>query len=151
MNLGECLKTAAEPIRVAAEAKGLAFSYDIQDSSCVVNGDSDRLCQAIQNVLENAVKFTPVNGAVRVQLASVNSTAELTIHDTGVGISETFMPHAFDRFTQQDSSTTRSAGGLGLGLWIVRHIIELHGGSVDAANNNLGQGCVISMRIPLNR
>ena len=133
------------------EAAGLELVLELPPEPVWVNGDATRLAQVAGNLLQNAAKFTDPGGRVTVQLALPSSVspclrgeesfAILTVQDTGIGISENFLPQAFDRFTQQDGSTTRSTNGLGLGLWIVRHIIETHGGSVEAANNRGGQGC----------
>src|SRR5262249_25628416 len=100
-------------------------------------------------LLDNAIKFTPAGGTVAVKLVSRSTMAELIISDTGVGIAPEFIPKLFDRFSQEDSSSTRRAGGLGLGLWIVRHIVELHGGNVDVVAAGKGKGSVFTVRLPL--
>ena len=113
-----------------------------------VIGDPDRLQQIVWNLVSNAIKFTPKGGRVSVRLAHVDSHLEFKVSDTGIGISEHFLPHVFERFRQADSSTTRAHGGLGLGLAIVRHLVELHGGSVLAESEGTGQGAVFTVKIP---
>jgi CheY-like chemotaxis protein len=114
-----------------------------------VAGDSGRLQQVVWNLLSNAVKFTPSGGRVKVTLEQVASQAQITVSDTGKGICPAFLPCVFDYFRQADSSTTRKFGGLGLGLAIVRHIVELHGGTVQAASLGEGQGATFTVRLPL--
>jgi CheY-like chemotaxis protein len=114
-----------------------------------VAGDPDRLQQVVWNLLSNAVKFTPKGGRVQVRVERVNSHVEVVVSDTGAGIPPDFLPHVFDRFRQADSGTTRKTGGLGLGLAIVRHIVELHGGTVDAASAGQGKGSTFRVRLPV--
>src|SRR5262249_31732840 len=114
-------------------------------------GEANRLQQAVWNLLSNAVKFTPVGGKVTVRLTRVDSQVEIAVSDTGKGIKPDYLPHVFDRFSQEDYSTTRRYGGLGLGLSIVRHIAELHGGSVHAASEGEGRGTTFVIRLPLRR
>jgi CheY-like chemotaxis protein len=114
----------------------------------VVAGDPDRLQQVFWNLISNAVKFTPERGRVDVRLARVGQYIEVTVSDTGMGISEQFLPHVFERFRQSDSSTTRAHGGLGLGLAIVRHLVEMHGGTVSAASGGEGRGAEFTVRLP---
>src|SRR6516225_101248 len=114
-----------------------------------VPGDPNRLQQVSWNLLSNAIKFTPKGGKVRVILARINSHAELIVSDTGQGISAEFLPHVFERFTQRDSSSTRTHQGLGLGLAICRHLVELHGGSIHAESGGEGQGATFTVKLPL--
>jgi CheY-like chemotaxis protein len=113
-----------------------------------VTGDADRLQQIIWNLLSNAIKFTPKGGRVLIRLERINSHVEIIVSDTGVGISPEFLPHVFDRFRQADGSITRSYGGLGLGLAIVRHLVELHGGTVSA-DSRPGEGATFSVQLPV--
>jgi signal transduction histidine kinase len=106
------------------------------------------LQQVIGNLLTNAIKFTPRGGAVRVELAATDEAVRIRVHDTGEGIEPDFLPHIFDRFRQADGSMTRRHGGLGLGLAIVRHLVELHGGTVDITSAGRGQGTMVTLRIP---
>jgi CheY-like chemotaxis protein len=116
--------------------------------SAPVQGDAGRLQQVAQNLLQNAVKFSGKGGEVRVDLRRAGPSAELRVRDNGVGISADFLPHVFERFRQGDSSTTRPHGGLGLGLAITRHLVEAHGGSVEAASAGVGQGATFTVRLP---
>jgi CheY-like chemotaxis protein len=114
-----------------------------------VSGDPDRLQQVVWNLLSNAVKFTPKGGRVQVRLERVNSHIELIVSDTGVGISKEFLPMVFERFRQADSGSTRKTGGLGLGLAIVRHLVEMHGGTVTAESAGVDQGSTFTVKLPL--
>jgi CheY-like chemotaxis protein len=114
-----------------------------------VTGDADRLQQVFWNLLSNAVKFTPRNGRIEVRISRLDSLLGVTVSDTGVGISEEFLPFIFDRFTQADTKTTRQHAGLGLGLSIVRHIIELHGGTVTAESEGVGKGTSFRLTLPV--
>ena len=119
------------------------------DDAGLASGDPDRLQQIVWNLLANAIKFTPADGKVDVELSRVNAHVEVKVSDTGIGISREFLPHVFDRFRQADSSTTRSHGGLGLGLAIVRHLVELHGGTVAADSAGPGQGATFTVLLPI--
>jgi CheY-like chemotaxis protein/anti-sigma regulatory factor (Ser/Thr protein kinase) len=114
-----------------------------------VSGDPGRLQQVVWNLLSNAVKFTPRDGRVQIRIERVNSHVEIVVSDTGVGIRPEFLPHVFERFRQADAGTTRKTGGLGLGLAIVRHIVEMHGGSVEAESSGEHQGSTFRVRLPL--
>jgi CheY-like chemotaxis protein len=114
-----------------------------------VSGDPGRLQQVVWNLVSNAVKFTPRNGRVQVRLERVSSHIEIVVSDTGIGIPSEFLPHAFERFRQAEAATTRKTGGLGLGLAIVRHIVEMHGGTVEASSAGEGQGATFRVRLPL--
>ena len=125
-------------MRPTAEAKGVRLQLDLDQNVGVVFGDRERLQQVVWNLLSNAVKFTPGGGLVNVNLQRVNSHVEITVADSGYGIHPDFLPHVFDRFRQADGSTTRTHGGLGLGLAIVRHLVELHGGVASCRKRGSG-------------
>jgi signal transduction histidine kinase len=114
-----------------------------------VLGDAARLQQVVWNLLTNAIKFTPTGGQVEVELKTINSYTQIQVRDTGKGIKREFIPYVFDTFRQADSSITRTFGGLGLGLAIVRHIVELHGGTVKAESSGEGQGATFTVTLPL--
>ncbi|HEY9761192.1 MAG TPA: PAS domain S-box protein, partial [Trichocoleus sp.] len=149
VNLISTIRAAIETVRLAAEAKSIAIKTSLDPEIGLVSGDSTRLQQVVWNLLSNAVKFTPIGGQVTVQLEQVNSHAQITIRDTGKGISADFLPYVFDYFRQADSTTTRKFGGLGLGLAIVRHLVELHGGTVSVDSPGEGQGATFTVRLPL--
>ncbi|MGH9767648.1 MAG: PAS domain S-box protein, partial [Blastocatellia bacterium] len=139
---------AVDVIRPSAEAKGIALSAAVEVSDGVVFGDASRLQQALWNLLSNAVKFTNEGGRIEARLGWAEGQIEITISDTGIGIAPQFLPHVFDRFRQADSATTREYGGLGLGLAIVRHIVEMHGGSASATSPGKDQGATFKIRLP---
>ncbi|HEX8162400.1 MAG TPA: PAS domain S-box protein [Pyrinomonadaceae bacterium] len=143
------IEAAVDSVRPAAEAKGIRLQVILDRQSGPISGDPDRLQQVVWNLLSNAIKFTPKEGRVQVVLARVNSHLEVTVSDTGQGIPEEFLPYVFDRFRQADPTTTRTHGGLGLGLAIVRHLVELHGGSVKAESAGAGQGATFRVSLPL--
>jgi signal transduction histidine kinase/DNA-binding response OmpR family regulator len=149
VDLGAIVSEAADSIRPSAEAKGVRLQSISDSAASLVLGDANRLQQIVWNLLSNAVKFTPRAGRVQVVLERINSYVEITVRDTGKGISREFLPFVFERFRQADSSTTRQFGGLGLGLAIVRHLTELHGGTVQAASPGEGQGATFTVRFPL--
>lgn len=148
VELASIIEQAIESIRPAAEAKNIRLQRVI-DSGGMISGDADRLQQIIWNLLSNAIKFTPKEGRVQIKLERVNSHVEIIIVDNGIGIEEDALPIIFERFRQSDSSTTRKYGGLGLGLAIVRHLVELHGGTVHAASEGLNKGAVFTVMFPL--
>jgi signal transduction histidine kinase/ActR/RegA family two-component response regulator len=141
-------EAALDAVRPAADAKGITLDAAL-DSGVVVTGDPDRLQQVLWNLVSNAVKFTPRGGRVEVSLGRAGDHAQVTVRDTGMGIRPEFLSFVFDRFRQADASTTRVHGGLGLGLAIVRHLVELHGGSVEAASEGEGRGATFAVRLPL--
>lgn len=143
------VESALETIRPAAEAKNI--SLEIIEDSVVsqISGDPNRLQQIVWNLLSNAIKFTPVGGKVTVQIKLVNGYTEIRVIDTGVGISQEFLSHVFDRFRQADASSIRKFGGLGLGLAIVRHIAEMHGGTVFADSAGENQGSTFTVQLPI--
>lgn len=145
----DVISAAIEVTRPAADAKGIRLHSVLDPDAAHVSADADRLQQIFWNLLSNAVKFTPRGGRVQVRLERINSHCELTVTDNGEGIAPEFLPHVFDRFSQADGSSTRSHGGLGLGLGIVRHLVELHGGTVQARSAGLGQGAAFAVRLPL--
>src|SRR5688572_22077863 len=140
---------AVATIQPAADAKGVRFETVIDPGVGHVSGDPGRLQQVVWNLVSNAVKFTPKKGRVQVRLARVNSHVEIVVSDTGVGIRPDFLPYVFERFRQAEAGTTRKTGGLGLGLAIVRHIVEMHGGTVEASSAGEGQGATFRVRLPL--
>jgi CheY-like chemotaxis protein len=139
---------ALEAVRPAAEAKGIRLERDFSATGHVA-GDANRLQQVVWNLLTNALKFTPRGGAVRVSVWAHAGHADITVTDNGVGIRHEFLPFVFDRFRQADASTTRRHGGLGLGLSIVKHLVEQHGGTVSAASEGEGMGSSFTVRLPL--
>jgi PAS domain S-box-containing protein len=146
VELEPVLEAAINVVRPTAEAKGIQIEVDFEPVPAAVPGDTNRLQQVFWNLLSNAVKFTPTNGKVRVQLRHVNSEVEVVVSDTGPGISPEFLPFVFDRFRQADSTSTRQHGGLGLGLAIARHLVEIHGGAVSAKSD--GKGATFTVRLP---
>jgi PAS domain S-box-containing protein len=146
---GPVVESAIASVRPMAEAKGVGLHAQIAENAGFVTADTGRLQQVIWNLLNNAIKFTPRGGQVRVLVNRADSQIEIIVSDTGQGIRPEFLPHVFDRFRQAESSTTRKHGGLGLGLAIVRHLVELHGGTVTASSAGQGQGATFSVRFPL--
>ena len=148
VNLVPVIESAIESVRLAAEAKSIRLQSRIDSQAGLLLGDANRLQQVVWNLLSNALKFTPKDGRVEIRLERVNSHAEITVSDTGPGISSDFLPFVFDRFRQHDSTTTRSYGGLGLGLAIVRQLVELHGGTVTVVSPGIGQGTTFTVTLP---
>jgi len=147
-DLAAVIRTAMTSIRPAAEAKAIALQFQVNPQVGLVAGDSLRLQQVMWNLLSNAVKFTPEGGRVEVHLAQTEATIRVTVRDTGQGIHPDFIPYVFDRFRQADSSITRRQSGLGLGLAIVRHLVELHGGNVQVESAGVGQGSTFIVSLP---
>jgi len=145
----EVIENAMESVRHAAEKKGVQLMECICAEGGLVEGDAARLQQAIWNLLDNAVKFTPTGGHVKISLVEQHGVARFTVADSGEGIDPDFLPHLFDRFCQADASTTRRHGGLGLGLAIVKHITERHGGAVHASSRGKGTGATFTITLPL--
>jgi len=142
------IHAAIDAVRPAAEAKEIKIRIHVDAPDSIVRADFERLQQVFWNLLANAVKFTPHEGVIDVYLERNDSMAEVRIEDTGPGVPPEFLPHIFERFSQADGSSTRKHGGLGLGLAIVRHLVELHGGTVSAANCQDGTGAILTVRLP---
>ena len=140
---------AIESARPAADARGVRLEAILDPAAGPVSGDANRLQQVVWNLISNAIKFTPGGGHVRVTFERVNSNIEICVADSGIGIRPDFLPHIFERFRQADATPTREHGGLGLGLSIVKHIVELHGGTVEANSDGEGQGATFRVRLPL--
>src|SRR5919199_1073723 len=149
VNLKTTVTAAIETVRLAAEAKNIQIQTQLEPTVGNVLGDAARLQQVVWNLLTNAIKFTPAGGRVEVELKTIDSSAQIQVRDTGKGIMPDFMPYVFDTFRQADSSITRTFGGLGLGLAIVRHLVELHGGTVKAESPGEGQGATFTVTLPL--
>ncbi|CAN5760830.1 hypothetical protein BH20ACI4_BH20ACI4_13200 [soil metagenome] len=148
VELDSVIEMAIESVRPAAEAKNIRLQKII-DPKAIISGDPDRLQQIIWNLLSNSIKFTPKDGRVQIRLERINSHIEITVEDNGIGIDEEILPFVFERFRQSDSSTTRKYGGLGLGLAIVRHLIELHGGTIQAKSEGLNKGAAFTLMLPV--
>ncbi len=149
--LPELIHAAIESIRPAADAKRLCLERTIDPLAGPVNGDGNRLQQILWNLLTNAIKFTPVGGTIQVGLIRDDGHVEVCVADSGEGIKPEFVPHIFERFSQADASTTRNHGGLGLGLSIVKHLVELHGGTIRAESDGEGLGASFIIRLPVSR
>jgi PAS domain S-box-containing protein len=150
IRMGAVVDAALAAVRPTADVKGVALEYEMAAESDEISGDTDRLQQVVWNLLANAIKFTPRDGLVTVRVERHGDELTLSVRDTGQGISADFLPHVFDRFTQADSGSTRAHGGLGLGLAIVRHLVELHAGTVEASSAGQGQGATFSVRLPIH-
>ncbi len=149
VDLTTVINAAVETLRPAAEAKNIRMHVTLDFGSGSVLGDPMRLQQVVWNLVSNAVKFVPRGGSVRIALRRVNSHFEIQISDSGPGIDKEFLPHVFERFRQADSTPNKMYSGLGLGLSIVRHLVELHGGTVEAANSPEGGGAVFTVHLPI--
>jgi PAS domain S-box-containing protein len=162
LNVAPIVEAAIDALRPAASAKGIHIVTELDSTSCLVSGDPNRLRQVIWNLLMNAIKFTSRDGRVSVRLECFNSSASavassrlvsshvrLTVSDNGDGITSEFLPYVFHRFRQEEGSISRKAGGLGLGLAVVRHLVELHGGSVDGESDGPGKGSAFTVDLPL--
>jgi two-component system CheB/CheR fusion protein len=149
VDLGVVIEAAVEGVRALAGKKSIQIDVVLDQSSRRVSGDPVRLQQIVSNLLTNAIKFTPAGGRVTVALDVGDDRARLTVTDTGMGIDPAFLPRVFNRFSQEDGSSTRPYGGLGLGLAIVRHLVEAHGGTVAAESRGTGKGTKISVMLPL--
>jgi PAS domain S-box-containing protein len=149
LDLVSVVESALDAVRPAMEAKAIRVETIIDANLRMINGDADRLQQVIWNLLSNAAKFTPSGGSVEIRVSQAGAYVQIQISDTGPGIASAFLPHVFERFRQADGSTTRMHGGLGLGLAIVRHLVELHGGVITAENRKEGTGAIFSVRLPI--
>jgi signal transduction histidine kinase/CheY-like chemotaxis protein len=143
------IEAGVEAVRPSAEAKEIKLGVELPSELPTITGDPDRLQQVVWNLVSNAVKFTPQGGRIDVRLRPEGSCLNLSVTDNGKGIEPEFLPHVFERFRQADSTSTRAHGGLGLGLAIVRHLVELHGGTVYAESAGIGQGSTFTVRLPL--
>ena len=149
LELGPVVRNAINVVRPTADAKGIRIDARLGAKPAMVSGDANRLQQVIWNLLSNAVKFTASGGRVTVSLYQVGSAVQIKVTDTGQGISREFMPYVFDRFRQADSTTTRHHGGLGLGLAIARHLVEIHGGTIKAESEGEGRGATFTIKLPV--
>jgi signal transduction histidine kinase len=150
IEIGPLLQTTMQGLGPAAEAKGVQLIASMDTEALRLNGDARRLQQVLWNLVHNAIKFTPKDGRVEIRVGVTENHLQLTVQDNGQGILPSFLPHVFEKFRQQDSSTTRAAFGLGLGLSIVKQIVELHGGSIHAMSAGEGLGATFVVRIPTN-
>jgi signal transduction histidine kinase/ActR/RegA family two-component response regulator len=148
VSLTRVVGAALEEARPLAEAKQLIIVKRLASEPLTIAGDAGRLQQVLGNLLSNAVKFTPAGGQIEVELTSADESAEIRVTDTGIGIAPEFLPHVFERFRQADSSSTRAYGGLGLGLSIAQHFVELHGGGIHAESKGEGYGATFVVRLP---
>ena len=149
LDIASVARAAINVVQPAADAKGITLDYYAEPGLGAISADSARVHQIVWNLLSNAVKFTPHGGKISVRVEQNESDARVTVKDSGQGIDSEFLPRVFDRFRQADSSTTRSFGGLGLGLAIVRHLVELHGGTVSARSDGVGKGATFTVTFPL--
>jgi signal transduction histidine kinase/ActR/RegA family two-component response regulator len=149
VNPADAVTAAADTVGPALEAKSIRFECSIDPQAGTVLADPDRLQQIVWNLLSNAIKFTPEQGTVRLRLARVDSQVEIVVSDTGAGVAPEFLPYVFERFRQADAGSRRKFGGLGLGLAIVRHLAELHGGTVSAESDGEGRGATFRVLLPL--
>lgn len=149
IEMGAVVKKVLETLSGAVTAKKIHLESSFDRPDIIVVGDAERLHQIVWNMVSNAIKFTPSGGHIEVRLECGEGVVILTVTDTGVGIPASFLPFLFDRFRQFDSSTTRKYGGLGLGLSLVRHLVELHGGTVSAESPGAGQGATFRVSLPL--
>jgi CheY-like chemotaxis protein/anti-sigma regulatory factor (Ser/Thr protein kinase) len=147
-DLTAVIQSSLDVVRPAADAKRIRLQATLDTETGTILGDPDRLQQVVWNLLSNAIKFTPRDGRVHIVLERVDSHVEITVSDTGQGFDPTFRPYLFDRFRQADSAITRTHGGLGLGLAIVRHIVELHGGTVQAESAGEQKGATFTVNLP---
>jgi len=148
VDLLSIVNAAIDSIRPAADAKGIRLLTMLDPAAGPISGDADRLQQVVWNLLTNAVKFTPKGGRIQVKVQRLNSHVEIVVSDSGVGINKEFLPYVFDRFRQADASTTRIHGGLGLGLSIVRQLVDLHGGNVSVQSEGEGKGSTFTITLP---
>ena len=149
IDLVPVIRAATESLRPAIDAKQIRLHLVLDERAGLVSGDSERLQQVMGNLLSNAIKFTPKNGSVQVVLGRAESHIEVTVTDSGIGMESKFLPHIFEPFQQETDGSTRRHGGLGLGLSIVRHIVELHGGEIAATSQGPGQGSTFTIKLPL--
>ena len=149
IDLAPIIESAKDAVRPAARAKDIRLQMEFDSGVCTIRGDRNRIQQVVWNLLFNAIKFTPQGGSVEVRLERTDAFARLIVSDTGEGISAEFLPYVFDRFRQAEGSSSRKQGGLGLGLAVVRHLVELHGGRVLAESRGRGHGASFTVELPL--
>lgn len=149
LDVSGVISAALDVVRPAAQAKGIELQSVLDLSGTQITGDAERLQQTVWNLLSNAIKFTPKGGHVEIGLRRADPHVEIVVRDTGKGIDREFLPHVFERFRQSDMSSTRRSGGLGLGLALVKYLVELHGGTVEAASEGLDRGATFTVRLPL--
>jgi PAS domain S-box-containing protein len=149
VDVAQIVENAIDVVQPAVDAKGVRLQKVLDPDAGPISGDAGRLQQVVWNLLSNAVKFTPRGGRVHVSVRRVESNVEISVSDTGTGITQDFLPYVFDRFRQEDGAITRRAGGLGLGLAIVKNIVELHGGSVEARSDGADRGSTFTVKIPV--
>jgi CheY-like chemotaxis protein/two-component sensor histidine kinase len=148
LELAPIIEAAVDVVRPTAEAKGMRIETDLPAQPVVIAGDSNRLQQIVWNLLSNAIKFTPSGGRVLLRVQDMGSQVQITVTDDGQGITKEFLPFVFDRFRQADSTTTRQHGGLGLGLAIARHLVEIHGGTITATSDGANKGSTFVVLLP---
>jgi signal transduction histidine kinase len=151
VDLASVINDAVDSVHAAAALRNIRLEVTLDPLARHISGDAARLQQVVEKLLLNAFKFTPNDGHVYVRLARADSRVEINVTDTGAGIHADFLPHVFDRFRQADGSTTRQHGGLGLGLSIVRHLVELHGGTVRAGSEGEGKGATFTVTLPVDK
>jgi len=149
VDLVTVVDAALDAVRPAMEAKQIRIETLIDSSLRLISGDADRLQQVVWNILSNAAKFTPAGGKIEISVNQNSTRVRVQVKDSGPGIDPSFLPHVFERFRQADGSTTRTHGGLGLGLAIVRHLLELHGGTIKVENREQPRGAVFTVNLPL--
>jgi signal transduction histidine kinase len=149
VDLAGVVRSVLDSVRPAIQAKRITLQAAIDDGLGLIRGDRDRLQQVVWHLLSNAIKFTPMDGGLAIHLERTKTSAQLTVNDSGTGIAPAFLPHVFEPFRQQDGSTTRQYGGLGLGLSLVREIVELHGGSIAVDSDGVGRGTTVRVQLPL--
>jgi len=149
VELPDVVRNAIDAVTPAADAKGVRIESVLDPRAAPISGDPERLQQVLWNLLSNAVKFTGKGGRVQIRLERANSHVEVSVSDTGIGIPPEFLPHVFERFRQADSGMARERGGLGLGLSIARQLIEMHGGTIEAASGGIGQGATFRVKMPM--
>jgi CheY-like chemotaxis protein len=145
----QIVQNAVDAVTPAADAKGVRLEAVLDPQAAPVSGDPERLQQVLWNLISNAVKFTARGGKVQIRLGRIESYIEVSVADTGIGISPEFLPHVFERFRQADASIARERGGLGLGLSIARQLAEMHGGTIEAASGGIGRGATFTVKLPV--
>jgi signal transduction histidine kinase len=148
IDVASLLQTATQGLQPAADAKRVEMIASVESGTGQVFADSRRLQQVLWNLVHNAIKFTPSGGRVEIHIQRAQGCVQITVRDNGQGISAAFLPHVFERFRQEDSSTTQPSSGLGLGLSITKHIVELHGGSISVVSPGQGLGATFVVRVP---